>query len=111
MPILNGLKTETVDTSDLQFQADPNFAPDKEALHESPMHLDGWVVAHNAIRGELRQMNELLGHLGDRQLEPWEVAAMQRWWACHHEHVHGHHVNEDDILTPSLLERIKLPGR
>lgn len=111
MAILNGLKTPLVDTSDLQYQADPNYLPDKEALQTVPMHLDGWVFAHNAIRAEVRQMAKIISHLGDRPLKPWEVTAMQQWWAAHYEHVHGHHVNEDDIFTPRLLERIKLPER
>jgi len=109
--LLCGLKTQLVDVADLQFQADLAHPPDKNDLYKSPTSADGWVQAHNSIRGELSQMRLLIVHLGERALEPWEIAAMRAWWAAHKVHVHEHHHNEDGIVTPWLSKRVLLPER
>ena len=49
--------------------------------------------------------------LGDKSLEAWEVAALQKWWRAHEEHVHAHHNNEDKTFTPYMSTRIKLPAK
>uniref|UniRef100_A0A7S3GUK7 Hemerythrin-like domain-containing protein n=1 Tax=Spumella elongata TaxID=89044 RepID=A0A7S3GUK7_9STRA len=56
-------------------------------------------------------MTLLIEHLGDRELEAWEVHAMRSIWDCHYEHVHDHHTNEDGIMTPSMATRINLPAK
>jgi len=108
---MNGLRTKPVDTSKPEFQAEPSFAADKESLWKYPPWDDGWIRAHNAVRAELQQMTLLIAHLGDRELEAWEVHAMRSIWDCHYEHVHDHHTNEDGIMTPSMATRINLPAK
>lgn len=109
--VLDGLKTHRVDTSDLSLQADKNFPPDKESTWKHPAEKDGWVRAHDSIRGELDKMLKVLRHLGDRELKPWEATAIKEWWAGHQEHIHGHHSNEDDLLNPFLRTRIVYPEK
>mmetsp|Transcript_16207 Transcript_16207/g.25903 ORF Transcript_16207/g.25903 Transcript_16207/m.25903 type:complete len:273 (-) Transcript_16207:74-892(-) len=108
---MNGLLTKPVNASSPQFQAQPSFPADKESLWTYPPSSDGWIWAHNALRAELQQMTLLIAHLGDRKLEAWEVHSMRAWWACHELHVHDHHQNEDEIMTPEMATRINLPAK
>ena len=111
MVAITGLTTPEVDTQDLQFQADPNFKPDKETTHHSLKQDDGWVRAHNSLRGEIAALKRALEVVGDGPLEEWQVAAMKSYWAGHLLHVHGHHANEDAIFTPFLRTRFKYPEK
>merc|ERR1711998_217028 len=104
--------TPRVDVTDLQFQADPNFLPDKTPLWKTPESSDGWVHAHNAIRFEIASLKKVLEKLGDECLmAEWQVTAFKSWWAGHSEHIHEHHTNEDDIFNPALRARVQYPEK
>merc|ERR1719473_2024382 len=109
--LIDGFRTPRVDTSDLAYQADPSYMPDKAHLWKNPEAHDGWVHAHNAIRFEVGELKRSLAALGDARLAEWQVAAVQAWWAGHATHVHEHHSNEDDVMNPALRARIVYPPK
>ena len=101
-----------VDPLDLKWQADTTYAPDKEITWTHPAETDGWMHAHNAIRGELADIKMALTKCEERgDLPEWAVVAIQQVWKNHSEHVHAHHKNEDELFVPFLDTRIKLPEK
>jgi len=110
-PLIDGFRTPTVDVSDLQYQADTRFQPDKGHLWKTPASHDGWVHAHNAIRFEIGELKRVVEALGATALAEWQVAAVQAWWEGHATHVHEHHSNEDDIFNPVLRTRVVYPEK
>lgn len=109
--LINGFRTARVDTSDLRYQADPAFKPDKAPMWKTEEAHDGWVHAHNAIRFEIGELKRVLDALGSTTLAEWQVRAVKAWWANHEVHVHEHHRNEDDVLNPVLRTRIAYPQK
>jgi len=110
-PLIDGFRTVRVDTSDLRFQADAKFLPDKAALWKTDESHDGWVHAHNAIRYEIGELKRVLTALETTALAPWQVSAVQTWWANHETHVHEHHSNEDDVFNPFVRTRVIYPEK
>ena len=43
----------TIDTLDLKWQVSDKFKPDKTEEWSFPANKDGWVLAHNMLRGEI----------------------------------------------------------
>ena len=106
--------TTKFNATDLQYQADKNFAPDKAQLWKFPEERDGWVHAHNAIRAELKMFQECCEAIQKQPsaaLAEWQVKALQTIFQEHQHFVHGHHRNEDDILSPALAKRINYPAK
>ncbi len=101
---------DTVDIHDLTYQADINFSPDKGNTWTITPEQSGWVLSHNAIRGEINAMRETLAGL-KRQLRGWEIKCLKLWWEGHRIHVHEHHNNEDNIFNPFLRTRINYPEK
>lgn len=108
------------DPTDLKYQADKAFGPDKESQWNHPADHDGWVHAHNAIRGELQMIQESLESLQKQvipedpssiNLKDWQVKALQSIFEAHCQFIHSHHRNEDEILTPELTKRIVYPEK
>jgi hemerythrin-like domain-containing protein len=105
-----------IDTSDLKYQADKAFLPDKESVWKFPKEHDGWFHAHNTIRATLQDIEDCLTAVQSRagkdtMLQSWEVQALQTVVDAHLEFVHLHHSNEDDVASPFLATRIKLPSK
>jgi hypothetical protein len=101
---------------DAQWAMDAAAHPaDKEPLWNHPQEDDGWVHAHNALRGEIEGYGKALANTVARSdgkaPAAWEVAAMQQWWAGHAAHVLNHHKNEDDLFNPVMKERIRWPAK
>jgi hypothetical protein len=55
--------------TNIQFKGDPaspeykisdEFLPDKESTWHFPAEKDGWMLAHNALRGQMQMMKEAL---------------------------------------------------
>jgi len=111
--LLKGLDTKLlIDVKEqATFMADAAFPPDKSSLWSGPMEKDGWVHAHNSIRGELDIMMQITAKLADIPLVAWQVEALQGWWASHYIFIHGHHDIEETTLNPWLAKRILLPAR
>jgi hemerythrin-like domain-containing protein len=108
--------SKPIDTSDLKYQADKAFQPDKESTWKFPKEHDGWVHAHNTIRGELQSIEDCLKAIQSRSgkqgtLQSWEIHALQTVIKAHCEFVHIHHENEDIIASPFLATRINLPAK
>jgi hemerythrin-like domain-containing protein len=101
------------DTTDKKYQASAEFKPDKESTWTFPSQHDGWVHAHNALRGELTAVREALVAVENRRipLEEWEINALKRVTSAHFEHIHAHHSNEDDLFVPELRKRINFPEK
>lgn len=78
---------------------------------KAAIHKDGWVLAHNAIRGELNDFQYVLTHMKYRTTTPKYAESIRKWWKGHAEHIHGHHSNEDDILNPFIRTRVEYPEK
>lgn len=103
-----------VDVNDSRYQKDPLHKPDKESTWDHAPEQSGWFIAHNSIRAELADMRksaQAIAHRRRATLDTWEVESIRSWCAGHFEHVHGHHINEDDILNPFLRTRIQYPPK
>lgn len=99
-----------VDIQDKQWQADMQFAPDKESSWSYPKEKDGWMLAHNAIRGEVTDVKLALAKAAERgSFQKWEIAALRTAWAEHFAHISAHHSNEEQEFSPFLATRIRLP--
>lgn len=109
----------TFNIKDPVYQANEKFKPDKEELYHHPAETDGWVHAHNAIRAELRMIQECIESIqtlskedpGAISLRDWQVKSLQAVFMAHYSFVHTHHKNEDDILAPKVAERVVYPKK
>ena len=128
-----GVTTTTankIDPTDLKYQLNKVFQPDKESLWTYPKESDGWVHAHNSIRTEMTMLEECFlaiesqavnGNSGspeqegdnksNKSLQEWQVKSLKTIFAAHYTHVHEHHTNEDAIMTPALEKRIQYPAK
>lgn len=101
----------TANIAPRRYMASSSHQPDKGPLWVHPVDEDGWMHAHNAVRGEIDIMTAILSKIGDRPLEAWEILSLQAWYDGHVEHVHDHHANEDAKFTPHMATRINLPAK
>lgn len=105
---------ETIDITDPQYQRSSKNKPDKTDKWSYPKIEDGWMHAHNSIRGEMCDIEEALnafeGNFPDG-FTAWAIEALKKVWCNHEIHIHSHHSNEDDIMTPYLKKRINLPEK
>lgn len=106
--------------TDTKYQVSNDFKPDKEvrslqhpfshtlaqSTWTSPAEQNGWMLAHNALRGEISDIHKAL--LNMRTTES-QVKALQQVWKIHYTCVHGHHTVEDSIYHPELSKRFKYP--
>ena len=118
MPAPNNTSTtkKAIDPTDFQYQADKLFPPDKECKWSYDKERDGWMHAHNAIRAELKVIEECFDAVNKQacsspKLLQWQVASFQKIFDSHYQFVHEHHHNEDGILTPQLNKRINYPAK
>jgi Hemerythrin HHE cation binding domain len=106
----------------IQFQIDPTspeyqigneFSPDKEKSWPFAPEMDGWVLAHNGLRGEMELMREALESIAKRgqQMHPREIKAIKDALKVHLKHIHIHHSIEDDIFTPEYKKRFRYPDK
>lgn len=99
--------------TDSKFQIKDEFRPDKETSWPFPKEEDGWTLAHNSLRAEMRSLVEALEAVNGREgsLQDWEVKCIKKAWAAHEVHIHSHHKNEDDIMVPFLKTRFHYPDK
>jgi len=111
------LPGDEVDTQDPKWSVDlSKYKPDKEKTWTYPREEDGWTHAHNSLRGEIDTFGEALQATVERcnlgkPPEAWEIAAIQRWWKSHFEHIHCHHHNEDHKFVPFFQKRFNYPPK
>ena len=103
-----------IDAKDSKYQVSEEFAPDKADSWAFSVETDGWMVAHNAIRGEISELKA--GVTKMKEVAPdgcpgWAVKAIQSAWKAHEAHIHSHHTSEDEIFNPFLATRAKLDDK
>lgn len=104
----------TVDVTDVQYQVSKDFDPDKESTWAHPKEKDGWMLAHNALRGEVGDLEAAISAVAKKynmDCPGWAVEALQKAWVAHESHVHAHHGNEDELFMPFLSTRIKMDNK
>ena len=86
-------KITKIDTQDPRYQVSDEHKPDKENTWPYPPEKDGWVHAHNALRGEMCNTREALQAVKSRgkQLTEWEINSIKLVVRGHSEHVRVHH--------------------
>jgi hemerythrin-like domain-containing protein len=101
------------DATDLRYQVSDKFKPDKESTWTFPMNNDGWMHAHDSIRGEMKDIQQMLIAIKERKvpLKDWEVKALTCVFSAHFIHIHAHHSNEEIFVMPELQKRIKIPDK
>ena len=101
------------DPLDPQYQVSADFPPDKFSTWTYPKEEMSWILAHNALRAETKEFRQAFEAIQKRGgiKSAWEVKAIQEAFTAHYIHIHAHHSNEDDILTPFLMTRAKLPEK
>jgi hypothetical protein len=106
------MQTTTFDPTSAEYQVSPDFAPDKTKTWAYPPEDDGWTLAHNAIRGELKDIKGAIDELRKKDaVEAWMMTSLLSMCKVHSVHIHSHHENEDDILAPELRKRFKYPEK
>merc|ERR1712165_258550 len=87
---------------------------DKDSLWTHPVTSDGWMHAHNMIRGEVNKMISGLKSASQKfpNASPdWVVDSIKQIWTHHYDVVMDHHRNEDEIMNPFMKTRVKLPTK
>ena len=102
-----------INTSDAKWQVSPEFQPDKDDTWKYPTEKDGWVLAHNMIRGEVNDIIKAVESNVSRgtPAPAWVVESIAQVWTHHQDVVHDHHRNEDDIMNPFMKTRINFPEK
>ena len=104
----------TIDTLDLKWQVSDKFKPDKTEEWSFPANKDGWVLAHNMLRGEINAFIKAIESISAKfpnATPSWAVESIQKFWLHHESVVHDHHDNEDNLMTPFMKTRIVLPEK
>jgi len=102
------------DVSDPQWQVTEEHKPDKESTWKHSLEQDGWVHAHNSLRGEIQDLTNAFGSIMQKFPEGaprWAVESVKKVWSAHHSHVKSHHANEEDIMVPFMETRCRMPPR
>jgi hypothetical protein len=99
------------DPTDLNYQVDSDFPPDKESTWTYPPEKDGWVMSHLALKNEIRIFGEAFESIKSRALLDWEVNSIQTAFAGHYQHVTWHHHDEDENVVPFFKKRFAYPER
>lgn len=103
------------DPSNPQYQLHAEFPPNKAKTWKIKVQDDGWVLIHNCLRTEIQRLHKILSTLLARsqhsKLQSWEIHSLQYIFQVHFQTVHGHHANEDEILTPVLKQRFLYPTK
>jgi hypothetical protein len=75
--------------------------------------MDGWTLAHDALRGEVYDFSEALDVINSRQasspISHAQARAMNKWWQGHLKHMQSHHTNEDRIVKAFVKRRFEYP--
>jgi len=93
------------------WQVSPLHSPDKTSTWTYGIDMDGWTLAHDALRGEVYDFSDALNELHNRQtsISHRQARAMRKWWQGHLKHMQSHHTNEDRIVKKFVQRRFKYP--
>lgn len=110
--------TPIIDVADPKYQVSKEHAPDKTDTWPMPMEKDGWIMAHDTLRYEMKLILEALEAVASRAAKDtdssdngWIVEYIQSIWKIHEDHVHDHHHNEDGVLVPVLKTKFHWPEK
>jgi len=104
----------SIKVSDRKWQVCDAYKPDKQSTWRYPIEKDGWMLAHNMIRGEIDDFLEALQSVSNKFTNStplWAIESIEKFWSHHESVVHQHHTNEDAIMNPFLKTRIKIPEK
>jgi hemerythrin-like domain-containing protein len=99
--------------TDPRYTVNEKYPPNKETTWPYPAEKSGWMMVHNALRGEIIQFQDTLSAIKARRgtLKPWEVECIQDVFIAHLYNMEEHHSTEDNILSPELMKRFKYPDK
>jgi hypothetical protein len=102
-----------VDPTSKEFQTTTEYLPDKTESWPFPPEEDGWVHAHNGLRGEMQMMRDALEAVDARRspIREWEIKQLAKALKVHLTHIHVHHTVEDEIFTPAYKQRFRYPDK
>ena len=75
--------------------------------NEYPMKDDIWVGTHNALRKEIVALESAMKHLSSKPMTHEEIDHLQTALLTHLNHCNSHHVTEEQLLKPKLIQRIQ----
>jgi hemerythrin-like domain-containing protein len=67
--------------------------------------LTTFTVIHRVMRTDGRRFADVVAALTDAERTA-RVPALARWWTGYRDELHDHHVIEDEIFYPALVERV-----
>jgi Hemerythrin HHE cation binding domain len=78
-----------------------------------PGDRDGWVLEHNAIRLDMRDLaNAIATCIGQGgNLTPWQVDILQSNWLRFNTQIHMHHDIEEKLFFPFMNTKVTLPPK
>lgn len=91
------------------WQLSQSYPPDKTHLWTYGIDMDGWTLAHDALRGEIKDFQHALDTIMEQDISRRQVRAMRKWWKGHLTHVQSHHTNEDNIVKAFVKRRFSYP--
>jgi hemerythrin-like domain-containing protein len=72
--------------------------------------LTTFTVIHRVMRADGRRFADVVAGLTEADRTE-RVPHLARWWAGYRDELHDHHVIEDEIFYPALVERVPGAGR
>jgi hypothetical protein len=94
-----------------EWQLHSSHPPNKSGMWTYGIDLDAWMLAHDALRGEVHDFEWALETLlaQRKPLSRRQTRAMRRWWHGHLIHMRSHHRNEDKIVKAFIQQRFAYP--
>lgn len=104
-------ETFAFDPTDPRYQVQPKYRPDKTSRWTYGLELDGWNMAHDALRGEVQEFQTVLEALTVKTttISTAQITALHSCWILHRKHVQSHHQNEDQIVRRFVSRRFVYP--
>jgi glutamate synthase domain-containing protein 1 len=83
--------------TDPRYTVNEQFPPNKEGTWPYPKEKCGWMMVHNALRGEIIQFQDTLTAIKARRgtLKAWEVECIQDVFIAHLYNMEEHHSQLD----------------
>lgn len=100
--------TTCFDPMDPSYQVQPKYRPDKSSSWTYGLDTDGWMIAHDALRGEVSDFESVL-NASKHRISHSQTVAIQKWWSLHVKHMQSHHKNEDKIVKHFVSQRFIYP--
>jgi hypothetical protein len=100
------------DPTDKQYQLKDEFPPDKASTWKNPIEEDGWIKAHDSLRKDIATLIQAFEASASRgPIKRWEADIIKDVFGLHHNFIHEHHSNEDDVVGPFLKQKFLYPEK